>query len=93
MNIKKLALGSVAAGALFFGGYAIGQGPVVNIDGHRHPNLAEAQHHLQQAYGKIDEAQRANKDELGGHAQKAKDLVDGADRELKAAAEWADHHR
>jgi hypothetical protein len=93
MKSKNVALGCLLAGALVFGGFALAQGPVVSIDSHRHPNLSEAQHHLQQAYGKIDEAQRENKDELGGHAQKAKDLIDAADRELKAAAEFADHRR
>jgi hypothetical protein len=86
-------LSFLLGGALVFGGFALAQGPVVNIDSHRHPNLAEAQHHLQQAFGKIDEAQRENKDELGGHAQKAKDLIDAADRELKEAAEFADHRK
>ena len=93
MNSKKIVLGCLLAGGLVLGGYALAQGPVVNIDSHRHPNLAEAQHHLQQAWGKTEEAQRENKDELGGHAAKAKELIDAADRELKQAAEWADHHR
>jgi len=93
MKSKNVVLGCLLAGTLVFGGFALAQGPVVNIDSHRHPNLADAQHHLQQAYGKIDEAQKENKDELGGHAQKAKDLIDAADRELKAAAEFADHRR
>jgi F0F1-type ATP synthase membrane subunit b/b' len=93
MKTKNIVLGSMLAGVLVFGGLALAQGPVVNIDSHRHPNLAEAQHHLQQAFGKIDEAQKENKDELGGHAQKAKDLIDAADRELKQAAEFADHRK
>jgi len=93
MKSRNLVLSFLFGGALFFGGFALAQGPVVNIDGHRHPNLADAQHHLQQAYGKIDEAQKENKDELGGHAQKAKDLIDAADRELKVAAEFADHRK
>lgn len=93
MKSKNLVLGSLLIVALVFGGFALAQGPVVNIDSHRHPNLADAQHHLQQAFGKIDEAQKENKDELGGHAQKAKDLIDAADRELKAAAEFADHRK
>jgi hypothetical protein len=93
MKTKNIVLGSMLAGALVFGGLALAQGPVVNINPSRHANLAEAQHHLQQAYGKIDEAQRENKDELGGHAAKAKDLIDAADRELKLAAEFADHRK
>jgi hypothetical protein len=93
MKSRNLVLGCILGGALVFGGFALAQGPALNIDPHRHANLAEAQHHLQQAYGKIDEAQRENKDELGGHAAKAKDLIDAADRELKAAAEFADHRK
>lgn len=79
MKSKNLVLGCLLAGGLVFGGFALAQGPVVNIDGHRHPNLAEAQ--------------RENKDELGGHAEKAKHMLDEADRELKLAAEFADHRR
>lgn len=93
MKSKNLVLGCMLAGALVCGGFALAQGPVVSVDPHRHPNLAEAQHHLQQAYAKLDEAQRENKDRLGGHAEKAKDLLDAADREIKEAAEFSDHHR
>ena len=32
---------------------------------------------------------RENKDELGGHAGKAKEHIEAADQELKAAAEFA----
>jgi hypothetical protein len=88
---KNLLLSSILAGALVCGGVVLAQAPGVDIDMHKHPNLAEAQHHIQQAYQKIDEAQRANKDELGGHAEKAKDLLMQADRELKEAAEYANH--
>src|SRR6516162_11107679 len=80
-------LGLLLAGALY------AQRPVENIDPHRHPNLAECQHHLQQAWSKADEAQRENKDELGGHASKAKEHIEAADRKLKEAAEFADHRR
>jgi F0F1-type ATP synthase membrane subunit b/b' len=93
MKSRNLILSFMLGGALVFGGFALAQGPVVNINPQRHSNLAEAQRHLQQAYGKIDEAQKDNKDELGGHAQKAKDLIDAADRELKEAAEFADHRK
>ena len=93
MKTKNLALGCMLAGALVCGGFALAQGPAVNVDPHRHPNLAEAQHHIQQAFAKLDEAQRENKDRLGGHAEKAKQLLDAADREIKEAAEFADHRR
>lgn len=62
------------------------QAPVVNIDSNKHPNLAGAQNNIVQAYHLIEKAQGANHDELGGHAQKAKDLLTQADAELRAAA-------
>ncbi|MGH9744018.1 MAG: hypothetical protein ACRD51_16860 [Candidatus Acidiferrum sp.] len=93
MKSKNLVLGGMLAAALVFGGFAVAQGPGVNVDSHRHPNLAEAQHHIQQAFGKLDEAQKANRDRLGGHAEKAKQLLDEANREIKEAAEFSDHHR
>jgi hypothetical protein len=92
MKRKNLFLSSILAGALVCGGVVLAQAPGVDIDAGRHPNLAEAQKHIQQAYEKIDEAQRANRDQLGDHAQKAKDLLLQADRELKEAAEYANRH-
>jgi hypothetical protein len=68
--------------------------PVDNISHHRHPNLAAAQRLSTQAYEKVVAAQRANEFDLDGHAQKAKELLDQANRELKQAAETsnANHH-
>lgn len=91
MTRTKVLSSVVLAGALACGGLVLAQG--VDIDPSKHPALAEAQHHIQQAVVKIDEAQKSNKDELGGHAEKAKDLLAQADRELKAAAEFADHRK
>ncbi len=68
------------------------QAPVVNIDPHRHGNLAAAQNYIVQAYQKIDAAQRDNKDQLGGHAQRAKDLLTQADEEIRQAANVANSH-
>jgi len=65
------------------------QAPVVNIDPHRHGNLSAAQRFIVQAYQKIDAAQRDNKDQLGGHAQRAKDLLTQADAEIRQAANVA----
>ncbi len=92
MNRKNVFLGVLGV-ALIGGGVLLAQRPVENIDPHRHSNLAAAQHDLQEAWGKTDEAQRENKDELGGHASKAKEHIEAADRELKEAAEYADHHK
>jgi hypothetical protein len=51
--------------------------------------LAAAQWLSQQAYEKVVAAQQANEWDMQGHAQKAKDLLDEANRELKQAAEAA----
>lgn len=68
--------------------------PVDNINPHKHPNLAAAQRLVTQAYENVSAAQVANEWDLGGHAQKAKELLDQANRELKAAAVTAneEHH-
>jgi ABC-type Zn uptake system ZnuABC Zn-binding protein ZnuA len=90
---KNMVLNSMLGLSLFFGGMLFGQMPAENIDPHRHANLAAAQQHLRQAYAATDEAQKANKDELGGHAEKAKEHMMAADQELKQAAEFADHRK
>lgn len=59
--------------------------------GKRHPNLAAAQRLSHQAWEKISAAQAANEFDLGGHAQKAKELLDQVNNELKLAAETANH--
>lgn len=63
------------------------QKPRRNISPVRHPNLAAAQTLLGQAYEKVVAAQKANEWDLGGHAEKAKVLIDQATAELKLAAE------
>jgi hypothetical protein len=63
------------------------QRPAHNVSPKRHPNLAAAQRLVDQAFNKIVAAQRANEWDLGGHAQKAKELLDDANKELKLAAE------
>ncbi len=70
-------------------GIVFAQAPVVNIDHRRHGNLAAAQSYIVQAYQKINAAQAANQDQLGGHAQRAKDLLSQADAELRLAANGA----
>ncbi|CAN5703281.1 hypothetical protein BH10ACI4_BH10ACI4_08200 [soil metagenome] len=74
-------------------GIVLAQSPIVNIDSRRHGNLASAQSYIVQAYGKINDAQRANEDQLGGHAQRAKDLLSQADAELRLAANVANENR
>jgi hypothetical protein len=91
---NKLFLGVLFGAVLICGSVLFAQRPVTNIDPNKHPNLAEAQHFIQQAYEKAEEAQKGNKkDELGGHAEKAKQHLVEADQELKLAAEYADHRK
>lgn len=93
MKKNSFYLAAVLAVCLAFLGVALAQRPETDIDPARHPNLAEAQHHILQAVEKIDAAQKSNKDQLGGHAEKAKQLLDQAAHELKEAAEYANHHK
>ena len=58
--------------------------------GHRHPNLARAQHDVDAAIVSVTAAQRANEFDLGGHASKAKALLEEAKAELHEAAQAAD---
>ena len=90
--IKIRALTVVFGCLLLVGGSAVAQKPVRNVSGARHPNLAAAQRHCQMAFEKIVAAQQANEFDMQGHAQKAKDLLDQANRELKMAAEAANRN-
>ena len=87
---SKLLLGSVALALTML--VALAGAPVDNISGQKHPNLAAAQRLSTQAYEKISQAQSANEWDMGGHAAKAKELLDQVNRELKEAAEAANHH-
>ena len=78
---------AVLASLLLLGGVAIAQRPARDISKARHPNLAAAQRLSQQAWNRIVEAQQANEWDLAGHAQKAKNLLDQVNNELKLAAE------
>ena len=92
MKQKSVYLAVLLAVGLIFMGVTLAQRPATNVDAGKHPNLAAAQHHMVEAFEKLEEAQKANKDELGGHAEKAKELLEQASREVKEAAEYADHH-
>jgi len=90
---KTRAVASVLGTLLIAGGLAIAQRPAENVSGARHPNLAAAQRLSQQAWEKIVEAQRANEWDMQGHAQRAKNLLDQVNNELKLAAEAANRNR
>ena len=91
---KNLMLGSMLGAMLLCGSFGTSQAthlPRENVSGRKHPNLAAAQRLSQEAYDKVVAAQAANEYDLGGHAQKAKELLDQVNRELKMAAEDANH--
>lgn len=88
MKTSALRRSLLAAGAfaLLIAGFGMAQPPKENVSPARHPNLAAAQSLIRQAWEKIGAAQRANEWDMDGHAQKAKELLDQADREIKLAA-------
>ena len=88
---KKWLPASVAGFVLVMGSLALAQRPKENVSPARHPNLAAAQRFSQQAYEKIVAAQEANEWDMRGHAQKAKNLLDEVNNELKQAADAANH--
>jgi hypothetical protein len=87
--IRTIVMCSVMAGSSM----VFAQGPAQNIDASKHPNLASAQTSIAHAYQKIDAAQQANREQLGDHAERAKQLLVQASQELKEAAEYANHHK
>jgi hypothetical protein len=89
MTARRVVLSSIVGAVLLCGGVVLAQKPERDISGRRHPNLAAAQRLCVQAYEKITAAQEANEWDMNGHAQKAKELLDQVNHELKEAAETA----
>ena len=89
MKFKTIALAAAIAGAC---AVAVA-GPARNVSARKHPNIAAAQRLVDQAYQRVTAAQKANEYDMNGHAAKAKELLEQADRELKAAAEAANANR
>lgn len=84
--IKTRLFATVLGSMLLIGGAALAQLPKKNVSAARHPNIAAAQRFSQQAYEKIVAAQKANEWDMQGHAQKAKELLDQVNNELRQAA-------
>jgi F0F1-type ATP synthase membrane subunit b/b' len=79
---------SMGLGMALVGGYAVAKGdkPVENVSSKKHPNIASAQKLSEQAFEKVSAAQKANEWDMEGHAAKAKELLEQANTELRAAA-------
>jgi hypothetical protein len=88
MRMKELVARTVLA-VLLGGGAVLAQKPKDNVSEKRHPNVAAAQRLSTQAYEKIIAVEKANEWDMRGHAQKAKDLLEQVNNELKQAAEAA----
>ena len=69
------------------------QKPVRNVSPSHHPNLAAAQKFASDAYQKLVAAQQANEFDMKGHAQKAKELLEQVNNEIKLAAEAANENK
>jgi hypothetical protein len=90
----KTCVAAVIVGSLLsLAGAIMFAQPKENISKGLHPNLAAAQRLSQQAGDKIVAAQQANEWDLQGHAQKAKELLDQANNELKFAAEASNRNK
>ena len=90
--MKKGILTGIVAALVLAGGVLVAA-PARNVSAVRHPNIAAAQRLCHQAWEKIVAAQQANEFDMGGHAQKAKDLLDQVNSELKLAAEAANANK
>jgi len=78
----------MATGALLCGGILFGAEASADVS----PRVTQTwppHSDLDQAYQKITAAQVANEFDMNGHAAKAKELLEQADKELKEAAEAA----
>ncbi len=83
----------VVVSVLMLAGVAFAQRPARNVSRARHANIAAAQRLSRQAFDKIVAAQRANEWDMNGHAQKAKELLEQVNNELKMAAEAANQNK
>jgi apolipoprotein N-acyltransferase len=92
-TIKRILLITVALCVAFtLGAVVFAQQPRVDV-GERHGNMRAAQELIQQAWQKVDEAQKDNNYNLGGHAGRAKELLSQASEQIKLSAEAANAHR
>ena len=84
---SALIAGGLLCGALAFPGVLAAQQPTVDIDTDGHGNLSSAQEYVVMAWQRIDRAQKINNYDMGGHAARAKELLEQANAEIRAAAD------
>jgi hypothetical protein len=86
MTKRSLLIITMLGAALSCGGVLWAQDPVQDIDKKLHPNLAAAQSHVVQANNYVSAAQKDQKYDMQGHAEKARELLVQVNQELKLAA-------
>jgi hypothetical protein len=86
---KRIQWFTAMLSAVLLCSMTLAQEPVVDIDRNRHPNLAEAQRLVVEANRYIKEAQKDNRYDMQGHAEKARALLVQVNEELKLAAQAA----
>jgi len=91
--MRKTFRATLLVVALLTGGVLVSAAPARNINPVHHPKIAAAQKFNQQAYDKIVAAPHANEWDMHGLAQKAKELLEQVNSELKLAAEPANQAR
>lgn len=94
MKLRNMLIGAVLGLSMGVTGLVVAQKkPAQNVSPKKHPNIAQAQRLSAQAYQSIIAAQKANEWDMEGHAQKAKELLDQVNNELKQAAEAANRNK
>lgn len=88
MKKKVFAIPAMLATVLLCG-ITLAQEPVQDIDPNIHPNLAAAQKHVVEANAALQVAQKDNRGDMQGHAEKARYYLVQANIEIKAAASVA----
>jgi len=91
--MRRIILSIIVSATMLSGIAVYAEEPALNVSPKLHPNIAAAQRLSRQAYNKIVAAQKANEYDMGGHAQKAKELLDQVNEELKLAAEGANKNK
>lgn len=90
MKGRAFVAGGILSAVLACPGVLAAQQPTVDIDTDGHGNLSSAQEYVSMAWQRIDRAQKVNNYDMGGHAARAKELLEQADAEIRAAADVLD---
>jgi hypothetical protein len=86
---RKFTIVAALCAVLAIGAVIATAAPKVDVSKRKHPNLEAAQVNCVKAFNDLVAAQSANEFDMEGHASKAKNYIDQANREIKLAAEAA----